>query len=290
MHASPRALAVACHALGLTALALVGCGALAGEPEQPTRLTEVQGNTGALAKLAPKRPHVTLVWRTRDATALVALDDLALPTPGAFRLDVRNPPPIAATHTVVLNAEDPSALSFAIGALVAYDDLDGDGRLSLQPGRLTTSSDQLLAANPLFYVVWLYRQPSLVEAARLADGAGRTPTAGLNFLRVTATGSRWVSSAEPYELGTPETVALPDQVCSALYDDPTPDVGPTRYDLQRTFPAPGAVGLTCEDRGRSLTFQACAPEGLCAGAPSCKRDTRRLETGEAPTGWPCRLE
>lgn len=283
-----RSLAVLASGLAV-GLAASACGELSGTPELPTLLLTIEGTvTTSSAPATPKNLHVTVLWRTLDSTSFVQGDDLPLPGPSPFRLELRTPPPETAKHRVVLTQDEATSLGFAVGALVAYDDLDGDGRLGLRAGRAEAERDAFVAADGARLLVWLDRAPGATEAPLVADRAGQLPRAGLNFLVYGANGPRWELPTKPYDLATDKPARLPDRVCSTLYESPSPESKPTVYDLLLAFPPVGAPGLVCFENGNSFTYEPCVQAGLCVEAPSCRVEVRRLGVAEqVPKGWPC---
>lgn len=276
--------------VALLALTVSACGALSAEPERPTLLTTL--TVSVSIPPTAKSPGVALVWRPVAATTpgLRTSDELRVEPgyAGALSLPIRRAPPLEAIHRVDVAEGESTAFAFAVGALVAYDDPGPRADKDYDVGAV-------LAASRTVYVVWLERPPSAAEARLLADGAGRVPSAGLNFQRLGATGARWMSPSEPYPLldtGTNERpLALPERVCSTLYG-PVPDAAPASYDLLTTFPPKGAPGLSCLSSGRELSFYPCAAVGLCAAAAQpCRQYVRKLAPAEElPSGWPCPVE
>ncbi len=265
------------------------CGELSGTPELPTLLLTVEGTvTAPPTTAAPKNLHVTVLWRTLDVTSFRLGDDVALAGPSPFRLEIRTPPPEIAKHRVVLTQDEATSLGFAVGALIAYDDLDGDGRLGLRPGRAEVDRDVFVAADASKMLVWFDRAPGSTEATLVADRTGQLPRAGLNFLVFGANGPRWELPTKPYDLAADKPARVPDRVCSTLYESPAPESKPTVYDLLIAFPPVGAPGLVCFENGNSFTYEPCTQSGLCLDAPSCRLDVRRLGFAEqVPKGWPC---
>ncbi len=272
------------------ALAVTACGALSAEPERPTLLTTVTASVSIPA--TAKSPGVAVVWRPVAASTpgLLTSDELRVAPgyTGALSVPIRRAPPLEAIHRVDVAEGESTAFAFAVGALVAYDDPSPRADKDFDLGAV-------LAVSRTVYVVWLERPPSAAEARLLADGAGRVPTAGLNFQRLGATGARWLPPSDAYPLldtGTAQQpLELPERVCSTLYG-PVPDAAPASYDLRTTFPPRNAPGLACLSGGRELSFFPCAAVGLCAAAATpCRQDVRKLApTEELPPGWPCPLE
>lgn len=273
-------------AAALFALATIACGALAEEPERPTLLTTLT----VQVSLPPtaKNPRVALAWRSVDGALFETSDDVRVEPGqrGGVSLPIRRAPPLKAIHRVEVAEGESTAFVYAVGALVAYDDAHENLEYS--------GDDPPLAASRTVYVVWLERPPSAAEARLLADGAGRVPAAGLNFQRLSATGSRWVSPSEPYPLldtaSKDSPLALPARVCSPLYG-PVPDSPPAVYDLKTTFPPSGAPALSCLSAGREVRISPCVAEGLCASELACQSYGRTLAPTEGiPPGWPCPVE
>lgn len=271
-------------------VALAGCGELSTAVDQPTHLVTVPLSAAAVSA-GDVRVRVALVWRTSGDTHYAPQDDAPIADPSAdVPFEVRRPPPESALHAPVLVASEGTPLRFAHGVLVAYADGNGNDRLDLDSARAeATEGDRILAANPDVIVVWLERSPSESETSILADVRGVVPLPGLNVLVLGADGPRWARSSERVDLGNPSRVGWPDRMCSFLYESPIPSAGATVYDLDRTFPAAGAQGLSCTTDSRSLSFEPCFAVGLCArSVVACTAKTRRLSASESPpTGWPC---
>jgi len=261
--------------------------------DQPTHLVTVQvsaaGHGGGGQKL-----RLSLVWRTRDRTYFAPQDDVDLPDPAApLAFDVRRPPPEAALHAPVLVPSEGTPMRFAHGAFVLYTDGNGNGTLDFSRGRAEAAEgDTIVGASAELVALWLERSPSEAETTLLADTRGVAPLAGLNFLRVTGEGARWVRSSEPLDVGAPGKPAFADRMCSYLFESPVPSAGSTRFDLDRIFPPAGSQGLTCAEAGRSLSLEGCAAAGLCEkNTAVCAVSVRRVQASEnLPEGWPCPLE
>lgn len=265
------------------ALAVSACGALSADPESPIVLTtfavEVSVPTTA------RNPHVALVWQGQRVALLQGSNELPLAPGhhGALSIPIRTAPPLDAIHRVDVAAGESTAFGFAVGALVAYEEVDG------RPG--FTEGDPALALSRTTYVVWLERPPSAAEARLLADGAGRVPVAGFNFQRLDKPGARWLSPTDPSpRLDTPtdgQPLTLPDRVCSPLYG-PVPDAPLPAYDLITTFPPEGAFELSCA--ARTLVVRICYADRVCAARLDCSRTRTLAPTEQPPPGWPCPVQ
>jgi hypothetical protein len=153
-----RGLALSCS---LAAVGLAACGNLT-DPESAPSLTTVNGTlTGTIplaagASAGSTALRVALVWNAGDAmSGAVAVDLPVTPEfPASFVLDLQDPPPESAL--VALGGGDAGAAQgrYASGLVVAYQDLNGNGRLDFVGPEAASFVDRVVGANDELVVTY----------------------------------------------------------------------------------------------------------------------------------------
>jgi hypothetical protein len=166
----------------------LGCGSLDGHTGTPGTLATVQG--GLLDKGGLLNPsgrgvlndvRVAVVWRNIDAggqgqVAYSVSQDLPVQPvfPSSFVVQLDGPPPAAALG--VLQGLD---VPIALGVVVAYEDLNGDGKLDLVPSDAGAFIDRIVGANENLYLFYI-GGPVPPQATQNFVG---TPKPGYNLLQ-----------------------------------------------------------------------------------------------------------
>lgn len=302
---------------------LLACGDLGDDENTPLAVIEGQLSQASLTA-TPSNVRVAVIWNTSTTGFKTSMDVAASPVfPSKFRLELKDPPPVTATvkpsedavpdpttdnpgpggrSTKPLNNQGASA-AYAIGSIVAYEDLDGDGRLGLIDAN-TPPSDRVLGTNEELFVVYVEGDPS--AASPFGTPA---PARGYNLYRSPrctrptrtspgecAAGS-WLPISTPYELPLGADPQLGELMCngtsSSIDVSPNVQVDPK--------PAPGPNGwpdrndphLACKADGQSYAYFRCVTtsKGLCKGAHErCYDETWTLPSTPAPAEWPCTIE
>ncbi len=130
--------------LGLSILALAGCGEAASSDYAPPIATLHGHLSGEVAGIAhPLR--VALVWETPGHLNYVVQESAIHPEfPARFKLTLTEPPPEAAMQTGLLTAEYDS-IRVAVGHLAVYEDLNDNGSFDLIPADAHQRIDRLLS-------------------------------------------------------------------------------------------------------------------------------------------------
>lgn len=289
------------------ALAVSACGALASHTDEPSTLATIRGQVTNPDSVPVGQGgfRVAVVWSTFPESgpnlARVAQETAVTPVfPAQFALDIKDPPPDDA-----INHLKDAFTPFAYGTIVAYEDVNGNGKLDLVDFGATSFVDRIVAARYDLTILFLEKVPS--DPAQLkgaADDNGAVPTAGYNFYLLDDCKHGGCDSSKPGFTWLPITasITLPvsnDPQLSALMcasasasggaSGSVTDHPPGQYPAQ--FPAKGDPNLRCAADNRSYTYQQCTEsrQGLCGEATrACLDDTYVVPTGNnPPTGWPC---
>jgi hypothetical protein len=290
------------------ATATGACGSLGNSKSQPV-LATVHGELTNPQSLTPSpATRVAVVWLVAgDGSYRVAEDLPVQPVfPAQFTLSLTSAPPSA----VMLNDPKVSAdLSWAVGAIVAYDDLNGNGRLDLVDKGATAYVDRILGAND--QVVLSYFEGTLTK--ELADPSGHMPTLGFNLFAF-PTGSApgaWLPIDTPYTLPITANPRFSEIMCSngkgfgGLFGQPEPeptggsegaqtdggttplhDAGPPPP-ADPNLPSPTDPKLECAPDGKSFTYD-CKPSqpSLCGGDAEQGCGAMPMPV-PPPPNWPC---
>ncbi len=304
---------------------LLACGDLGDDDKAP--LAVIQGQLSATSLSAtPSNVRVAVVWSTGPSSFKTSTDVPASPVfPSKFRLELRDPPPGTVMEQQSPQREpDPTTdnpgvavpqpdtqsrpltnksaqNSYAIGTVVAYEDVDGDGRLGLIDAN-TTPTDRILGANEELLLIY-------IEGDVNAFGTPPPPNRGYNLFRsprctrgthneppVCPEGS-WLPFTTEYELPITAEPQLAELMCgekgSNTYASANKISGPA--------PAPGPNGwpdrddphLLCSADGKSYDIFDCyeVSAGLCKGTlQGCNQSKWTLPSTTPPPEWPCTVQ
>ncbi|AKU98735.1 hypothetical protein AKJ09_05399 [Labilithrix luteola] len=267
--------------------------------------------------------RVAVVWNTSTTGFKTSVDVPVAPEfPSKFRLELQDTPPTTAmvgpsgeADPTVGNpgvggrsrplANGPSNFAYAIGSVVAYEDLDQNHQLGLIDA-LTPPTDRVLGSNDELLIVY-------VEGDPLQAGAIFTstppPVQGYNLLRrprcsqgssaapPTCPPMTWLPISTPYDLPLTADPQLAELMCrgangradaeTTTTPAPKPAPGPNGW------PAANTEGLNCNADGQSYTLTRCqtSSQGLCKDAlQSCTQETWTLPSTPPPAEWPCPIE
>jgi hypothetical protein len=211
----------------------------------------------------------------------------------------------------------PPDFALAVGSVVAYEDLNGNGKLDLVDEGATSYVDRILGANPGLVLVYIQGTltPGTDFANLLRDDSGSLPQPGFNLFH-SAQGtdkSAWLSMDTLYELpltGDPRFASmmcrnglgfstapaspspgqppLSDAGLDAALDDAEIDAA---VPPDPPLPSPNDPNLKCAPDGRSFTD--CAPPAPPPQPTLCAPQQVGLECGSIPAptplppNWPC---
>ena len=305
---------------------LLGCGDLGDDDNAPLAVIQGQLSTPAALSGPPSNVRVAVIWNTGTSDFKTSMDVPASPVfPSRFRLELRDPPPTTAmeqqseprptdptTDNPGIAAPQPDTqsrpltntsapASYAIGSVVAYEDLDGDGRLGLVDAD-TPPTDRILGANEELLVIYVEGDPSTL-------GSPPPPNRGYNLLRSPrcTKGTRanppvcppptWLPMTTEYELPITAEPQLADLMCSKKGADSYVSAN----EITEPAPAPGPNGwpdrddpnLVCSADGKSYDYYECYEysQGICKGThQGCKQSRWTLPSTTPPPEWPCTIQ
>ena len=365
-HFTSSAFASLASAAALACLAPVagGCGSL-GDVDRREPLAVIQGQltqAGTTSAAAPSNVRIAVVWMNVSDSSYRATQDVqATPVfPSSYRLELTDPPPreaMASEESSPSEAPDapstpgnpgtptptpdpdkigtrnvgerPStAFSVAYGAVVAYEDRNGNGKLDLVDASATSYVDRILGANADLALIYI--EGTAPEDAK--DKNGRLPTAGFNIYRgigrnceydatngsaletrsavsPTSEGAgnacaqpEWLGMSAAYNLPLTADPKFSKIMCKNGGDDsdsasaenlPGSDAqAPAGPGPNGKYPSKTDPNLRCAADGKSYTYSECVTysEGLCKGdVMNCRNSAWSMPGTTAPAGWPCTL-
>jgi hypothetical protein len=259
--------------------------------------------------------RVAVVWAGANGSFDVSEDLPVQPVfPASFAVSLDAGPPASALMASSAIAGSSGDYQVAIGSVVAYDDLNGNGKLDLVPADASSYVDKIVATDETLDVIYL--AGGLPTNANAAD-AGGTPVLGYNLFRdcpdtssgssgpgsicPSGSGSGGAAAAcgwEPVTTAITLTVATDPQVDSLMCQSQSGTATATGTGMNvpgrpATYPSPCDPDLSCSDDGSSYTYEtSCTTTstGICAGNDtSCELDVY-TRPSPVPSGWPCKAE
>jgi len=301
---------------------LLACGDLGDDDNAPLAVIEGELTTQSALGDAPSNVRVAVVWNTSTTGFKTSMDVLATPVfPSKFRLELRDPPPTTAmvrpsearepdpttdhpgfgfdTQSRPLNNQAGSG-AYAIGSVVAYEDLDGDGRLGLIDAN-TPPSDRILGANEELLVVYVEGDVNAFETPPPKRGYNlyRSPrcTRGERDVTPVCPPGTWLSTTTPYELPLTAEPQLAEKMCSAaggeMSASPDKVTGPAPAPGPNGWPDRNDPNLLCSADGKSYVTYDCyeVSKGLCKGThQGCNQYKWTLPSTTPPPEWPCTIK
>ena len=293
---------------GITAAAAlsVACGSLDGHTSTPPTLATVHGQITNSTNGSPMAAvRIAVVWVTSGPTYNVAEDLPVQPVfPSNFVIQLDKPPPQGAFIT----SNQGLTFQIAQGVVVAYEDLNGNGKLDLVEDDAGAFVDKIVGTNAQGMTL-IYLQGTLPpNNVGLVDSSGKSPSLGYNlFLPVLCAGDggdaggtnqceiHWFDVSSPYNIEVSNDPEVNQLMCANFGSRASSTLaGGTGWsvDTQGTppggYPAPGASGLTCHGL-TSYTYSQChvVHNGLCEETNNCTELIVDLGSAPAPAGWPC---
>jgi hypothetical protein len=311
---------------GLT-LSAVACGSLSGTTGSESTLARINGTIKESQSSAPVSDLATaIVWvgPTKASDTSVAV---SAAFPASFTIDLTAPPPAGTQVDLgdLFGEGHTYGVPIAAGALVAYEDLNHNGKLDLVAPGARAYIDNVIAVQEQDILVYFAATvpAGLTVPGLIPDLHGSRPQAGYNLLvqhpndcSSAADGGVQCEYAFLWEpIGTPITVTISDApqlyplagyMCTELngsgsfnVDCQTGNCLPAQSarDFQGPFPSPDDPSLYCLPDGRTFWLsEGCTTTtpGLCLGYTfACTtRATVTLDPpgvpGIAPPpSWPC---
>jgi hypothetical protein len=274
--------------LALLAPLAAGCGS-AGEVERRAPIATLDGAMTAQALTSPPTSsfRIAVIWT--DGKHYVATQDVpATPVfPSRFHLQFVDPPPAS-----VMVPVDTGNGSIAVGAIVAYEDKNGNGALDLVDEDASSFVDRILGTNSSLLLVY-------GEGVTATDDTPAVLGYELMKLEGCARGEDCLfkSSILPlttaYDLPLTDDPAFAWMMCtnggggSTSSGGTTPDeVGPG----PDGWPAKDDPAVECRADRKSYVYTKCTSEvvGLCKGTnESCTSTAWTFAGSTPPAAWPC---
>lgn len=308
----------ACAAVATVATLSAGCGSLDTDTTASPQVAALSGklvNPDAVGVSGAVR--VAVVWAGANGSFDVSEDLPIQPVfPASFAVSLDAGPPASALVASSAIADSSGDYQVAIGSVVAYDDLNGNGKLDLVAAGASGYVDQIVATDESLVVVYL---AGGVPTNANSEDAGGTAVLGYNLFRdcpdtsfgptsagsICPTGSGSGGTAttscgwEPVTTAITLTVATDAHVdylmCQSASggDGSTSASGASLPGRPVTYPSPCDPNLACSDDGSSYTYEASCTTtstGICEGSStSCVEDVY-TRPSPVPSDWPCKAE
>lgn len=292
---------------GAAAALSVACGSLDGHTGTPSTLATLRGEMTSSTNLSlTAAVRVAVVWLSNGPGYNVAEDLPVQPVfPSNFVIQLNEPPPQAA----LLTGNQGLSFQVAMGFVVAYEDLNGNGKLDLVQNDAGAFTDKIVGANAQGMAL-IYLQGTLpTNDGGLVDSDGKSPSLGYGLYSVVPCAgdggdgggtpacveTHWFDVSSPYDLQISNDSEINQLMCANYGSAGAQSAGSGTgwlIDKQGTppggYPAPGASGLTCMGT-TSYTDSQCqvVHNGLCEETTNCTELIVSLGSALAPAGWPC---
>lgn len=213
--------------------------------------------------------------------------------------DPQPPPPQPAPKMKTQSYKQwPADFGVAVGAVVAYEDLNGNGKLDLVDDNATQYVDRVLGINQELFLVYIEGQNVPQE---MLPPNGSKPVQGFNLLQriekecpktddfcSPSLDVRWLPMSSLYDLPLSAEPRFGDIMCKGRegFGDSVSEA--SQLDTPGTYPAPNDPNLKCSPDGKSFTYEKCETidRGLCKGTvSSCSGYS--LSTTNPEPNWPC---
>lgn len=303
-----------------------GCGSLDGDTSSSTTLATVHGQLSNAGDVPVGNDvRVAVVWLSQGPSYSVAEDLPVQPVfPSQFVIHLDSPPPQGVMFSP--KGDTSSGFQVAFGFVVAYEDLNGNGKLDLVQSDAGAFVDKIVGANESLALVYL--QGTIPSGGNLADSSGTLPSPGYNLYAmanctlpppdVSATGgctdggtsgspsapaadggtcvpSQWLGIDTPYDLAVSAAPEINQLMCQSFGQGGSTagaSGAPWYVDKQGTppggYPPAGAQGLVCTS-ATSYDYAQCQTihDGLCDETQNCTYTSVDLGSAPTPPGWPC---
>lgn len=334
-------------------LLLVACGGLDPNPNEKAPLATLVGQLSNPANIAPSpngNIRVALLWGRGDLGEFEASTDLPVQPvfPAKFQLTIREAPPSAMLFNPFADddlgappPEDPSTAPSApgtkpmnlsalssnpalatmragIATVVAYEDVNGNGKLDLVSEDAKSFVDRIVGADPELLVV--YVDGAVPQEKDLRDSAGVLPASGYNLLRrgtpcareatsdslpnpeaCTEKPTVWLPMSTLFELPLTSSPSVNRWMCKGDSAPVASGVGGAvaipKQGRPAVYPVQGDPKLQCQADGTRYfygTQPTCTTEylGVCRGSRTTCTGGEPLEIWQrpdpVPSDWPCK--
>jgi hypothetical protein len=293
------------------ASASAACGSLDGNTGTPTTLATVTGELSNPKSIQfDSKVRIAVVWLNTVSGGKpnysVAEDLPVQPVfPSEFTIQLDEPPPSAALSPQTLGSD---SIDVAAGFVVAYEDLNGNGKLDLVANDAGAFIDKIVGANESLALIYL--QGDVASLGKLADSSGTLPKAGYNLFALsdcedTDAGARspdggacipseWFDMSTLYNLQVSTDPEVNQLMCLQSGQGAGSGGGGTDWIVGQEgtpvggYPEAGSTGLVCNSASE-YTYNDCkvTQDGLCETYTSCTQTVVELGDASTPSGWPC---
>lgn len=346
----------------LTSLSVAACGSLDPNAGEKTPLATVTGQlTNPQAVQTTSNVRIAVIWRAELFGKFNSAVDLPVQPvfPSKFKIDLREAPPEGVLWDPFAKSQSPSdppqtggstpaqpadpaapgtrgahvglqggtavgpSVRVAVGAVVAYEDLNGNGKLDLVDDNAAQFLDRIVAANDQTMLIYFDGTPP--NDPELRDGNGHYPTPGYNLYRQGANcattdiggapgdgeplgGTKGGTPAPACTPVAPEWLPMTTLYDLALATDPkfgqlmcrnggdsvssASAGGAVHPGRPATYPAPTDPNLSCNADGGGYTYgkSTCTTisQGPCRGTiTTCTPVDFWERPTPVPADWPC---
>lgn len=285
-----KRLAIACTALTLATV--TACGGLPDHEGDPSTLVtlhgSVQSQSGALGGAGV---HVALIWESGKKHSLAVDTPVKAEFPASFSLPVKSEPPSG----FVVPSQEMGGASVALGLLVAYQDVNHNGKLDLLDQSSTKAVDRVVGMDESHILVFVQAAPNGFDVMK--DDSGAVPRLGFNILEHNSDFSKSAWDPISTELLLTEDSSPDAQtvMCTSggassfgvgyTKQAPAGVIGPNG-----AYPAADDPNLTCyasnPDR-YGYTDDTVTLDKPCIKQYQSVTTVYSKQTGTSPAGWPC---
>lgn len=153
------------HLSLLSALAvptlLTGCDVVTSGDYPGEELAEIHGAITGTPSAAPSAPSAAVVWFTPTNDGLGGLlgegVEVDSTFPSSFSFSLYSPPPAS----TILQPDDANGMAFAIGSILAFDDKNNDGTLSVTSDNIGLESpDEIIGVAEQDFLLYIETRPN----------------------------------------------------------------------------------------------------------------------------------
>ncbi len=278
--------------IGSLLLATTGlaCGSLPEDEGDPSTLVTLNGAVSSTSgSLGSGKVGVALLWYSSLSHAVAAEIAPESASLNGFSLAVTQPPPKAFMGP--LDDDDPKSTKGAWAMLVAYEDLNGNGKLDLLDVSSTKAIDKIVARDADRLLVYLDGAPP----PDLTDPTGAKPQPGFNIASISKQGDEfaWVPLSTKLVL----TEDASDDAQSLMCVDGTMGTGsgsttqaaPGVKGPDGEYPSASDPNLSCEvgDNQYGYSIDTVVYDGPCYQEHSIETTIYTHAEATPPAGWPC---
>ncbi len=338
----------------LASLSVAACGSLDPNAGEKMPLATVTGQlTNPQAVQTTSNVRIAVIWRAELFGKFNSAVDLPVQPvfPSKFKIDLRDAPPADVLWDPFAKAQNPSdppqtggssppqpadpaapgtrgaqvglqggaavgpSVRVGVGAVVAYEDLNGNGKLDLVDENAAQFLDRIVAANDQTLLIYFDGAPP--ADPELRDGKGQYPTPGYNLYRqgtgcaetdFGGAGTKGGAPAPPCTPIAPEWLAMTTLYDLALATDPkfgtlmcksgndsvssASGGGAAHAGRPATYPPSADPNLFCSTDGSGYTYgkSSCTTisQGPCRGSvTTCTPVDFWERPTPVPADWPC---